>query len=332
MKKLNKAADYFRGLAGDWADVGRNAMAAVRSDPAGFIASSFDPRPAPGAGQAMVDFFKKPGLETFQNMVGGGAPLLGATVWHGTPHRFPATPKNPLGEFDMSKIGTGEGAQAYGHGLYLADSPEVATSYQHGLTNRDFIRKVRDIYDETVSPSEATESLLAHGGLSDSERALLHALQQDGWLGFDYPHQAVQAVLREGHNFDVSPATAGAVRDFGSLYKVALPDEYLPRLLDWDKPIQDQAVAGAVAPLMRRRMLELHPWNTGSDIYRELATEAKQRWTKPSANPTEAASDALRSAGIPGVRYLDGVSRGARQGTHNYVIWQPDILRIIGRE
>lgn len=43
------------------------------------------------------------------------------TVWHGSPHKF--------SKFDMSKIGTGEGAQAYGHGLYMAESPEVAKTY-----------------------------------------------------------------------------------------------------------------------------------------------------------------------------------------------------------
>ena len=32
-------------------------------------------------------------------------------VYHGTPHRLPPTANNPLGEFDASKIGTGEGAQ-----------------------------------------------------------------------------------------------------------------------------------------------------------------------------------------------------------------------------
>ena len=50
----------------------------------------------------------------------GFAPL-GITAWHGSPHKFD--------KFDMSKIGTGEGAQAYGHGLYFADSPDVARSY-----------------------------------------------------------------------------------------------------------------------------------------------------------------------------------------------------------
>ena len=42
----------------------------------------------------------------------------GAIVWHGSPHKFD--------KFDSSKIGTGEGAQAYGHGLYFAEAPDVA--------------------------------------------------------------------------------------------------------------------------------------------------------------------------------------------------------------
>ena len=36
----------------------------------------------------------------------------GFTAYHGSPHAFD--------QFDLSKIGTGEGAQAYGHGMYLA--------------------------------------------------------------------------------------------------------------------------------------------------------------------------------------------------------------------
>jgi hypothetical protein len=57
--------------------------------------------------------------------------ILPMDTWHGSPHRFPPTAKNPLGEFDPMKIGTGEGAQAYGHGLYLAEkgsaSPGIST-------------------------------------------------------------------------------------------------------------------------------------------------------------------------------------------------------------
>ena len=38
----------------------------------------------------------------------------GIRAYHGSPYDFPA--------FDISKIGTGEGAQAYGHGLYFRGS------------------------------------------------------------------------------------------------------------------------------------------------------------------------------------------------------------------
>ncbi|MEB3269991.1 MAG: hypothetical protein VKJ09_15730, partial [Leptolyngbya sp.] len=47
-------------------------------------------------------------------------------LFHGSPHDFD--------RFDMSKIGTGEGAQAYGHGLYFAESPDVARAYRDTIT------------------------------------------------------------------------------------------------------------------------------------------------------------------------------------------------------
>jgi hypothetical protein len=77
---------------------------------------------------------------------GDEAARQGIRAYHGSPHDFPpvrelempdgavvyqsmddAVPEgarvikeHPLGRFDMSKLGTGEGAQAYGHGLYFA--------------------------------------------------------------------------------------------------------------------------------------------------------------------------------------------------------------------
>ena len=46
----------------------------------------------------------------------------GITAYHGTPHDFD--------KFSMDSIGTGEGAQAYGHGLYFAESEDVALGYR----------------------------------------------------------------------------------------------------------------------------------------------------------------------------------------------------------
>lgn len=70
---------------------------------------------------------------------------LGGAIkaYHGTPHLFD--------RFDMSKLGTGEGAQAYGHGLYFAQDPSIAESYRKNLTANSATlndKKFDDIVDE----------------------------------------------------------------------------------------------------------------------------------------------------------------------------------------
>ena len=55
----------------------------------------------------------------------GDVPPPGIVAYHGSPHSFD--------QFDTSKIGTGEGAQAYGHGLYFAGNEGVAQQYKEAL-------------------------------------------------------------------------------------------------------------------------------------------------------------------------------------------------------
>ncbi len=47
-----------------------------------------------------------------------GPTLFSITAYHGTPHK--------VDKLRMSKIGTGEGAQAYGYGLYVAEEKQGA--------------------------------------------------------------------------------------------------------------------------------------------------------------------------------------------------------------
>lgn len=49
------------------------------------------------------------------------------TAWHGSPHDFD--------EFDLGAIGSGEGAQFYGWGLYFAKNKEMAKNYKEVLSN-----------------------------------------------------------------------------------------------------------------------------------------------------------------------------------------------------
>jgi hypothetical protein len=58
------------------------------------------------------------------------APGKEITTYHGTPHTFAPTQSSPLGEFDLGKMGTGEGAQTYGRGMYLTEDPEIGDWYR----------------------------------------------------------------------------------------------------------------------------------------------------------------------------------------------------------
>ena len=62
----------------------------------------------------------------------------GITAYHGSPHDFD--------KFSLDAIGTGEGAQAYGHGLYFADSEGVARSYRDALKKDSKLNSATDRY------------------------------------------------------------------------------------------------------------------------------------------------------------------------------------------
>lgn len=64
------------------------------------------------------------------------------SAYHGTPHRFE--------EFSLDKIGTGEGAQAHGWGLYFAENKDVSEGYRRRLTD-----KKEWFYDGKLIPKES---------------------------------------------------------------------------------------------------------------------------------------------------------------------------------
>lgn len=79
------------------------------------------PRAAVGAkAAAMADNAKSSTPGTVVNSMGEQPQTIRA--YHGSPHDFD--------KFDMGKIGTGEGSQAFGHGLYFAENPKTADAYR----------------------------------------------------------------------------------------------------------------------------------------------------------------------------------------------------------
>lgn len=255
-------------------------------------------------------------------------PMSELDVYHGTPHRFPGTEANPLGEFDASKIGTGEGAQAYGHGVYLAENPGVADMYRKTLTQTD------DFVDGELLDSSIPKHFLARV-LSDESGNVLAA------------KESLQILARPGASKSVANSAKQAlqllesgqrpvlqsVKPDGSLYKADLPDQMIDRMLDYDKPLTQQPknVQAALTRLgdpqekldayddaLLKALFEdaANPGSvprnpSGADILKKLENQYGR----------QGASDYLRALGIPGIRYLDAGSRDGGSGTRNFVVF-----------
>jgi len=200
----------------------------------------------------------------------GGRELLEA--WHGSPHEFD--------RFSMDAIGTGEGAQAYGHGLYFADSKDVATGYRDNLKDWDSVFEMNNRLDELQSEIDSASG--------EKLKKLVSEYEQ------------------------VAEAREIAISDPGALYRTEI-DVTPDQLLDWDKPMSEQSEA--VRELAKYHNLEKSQSglkeNTGAGLYQALGQRnagadfdnSSIRGADRYANPV------LEEAGIKGIKYLDGNSR-----------------------
>lgn len=269
----------------------------------------------------------------------GGGPSGAKMVFHGTPHEFAPVPGNPLGKFDLAKIGTGEGAQAYGHGIYLAENPGVASSYKtvgiptftHTASGKPISSGLstklqsawRDLHGSTHGPGPAGVHSAVLDNLNRVRQSALKAQDFDLYSWASDMQSELDHVMRD------YPKVGGRV------LTVHLPDEHIARMLDWDALVQNQPHIMEAANKIAQRpgihpeeYLTQRPHFTGEDFYAGLAEHL--------GGPGEGgprASQRLRALyGTPGIKYFDQGSRAAGQGTRNYVIFNPDILRIIGAE
>ena len=246
-------------------------------------------------------------------------------VYHGSPHRFE--------EFDASKIGTGEGAQAYGHGIYLAESPKVAEGYKKTVTQsmttgaqRRFQAAGGDI-DKAIAETEAKLAKYRQGGA----KSYADVAEED---------------LRGLNQYKQSGDWAS-----GNLYTADLPDEMVDRMLDWDKRISDQpefvqkAWADWRATPQAQKLVKqmIARGSSAQDIEKMFANptgEAMHKWiyegygsAKGGERPKVASF--LKDKGLLGVKYQDAGSRGqGGTGTRNFVVFpgEEKKVKILKRE
>jgi len=223
----------------------------------------------------------------------------GLRLYHGSPHDFD--------KFSMDKIGTGEGAQAYGHGLYFAEAEDTAKAY------RDQLQFPR--IDGASTPVEkVADDLNYHRGNVEGVKKIYEGMLANGDEAAKKMAQEKLAALPE------------AVDRFkGRMYEVdvnANPDDFL----DWDAPLSAQ-------PQKVRDWFDsrgITPGFAGNQSGAELLQ------AENGVLGAEGTTSAMREVGVPGIKYLDHGSRfnavdgtGPATNTRNYVVFDENLINIV---
>jgi hypothetical protein len=274
-------------------------------------------------------------------------------VYHGSPHVFD--------EFDASKIGTGEGAQAYGHGIYLAESPKVAAGYRSQLAPGTIRTIDGGDYDPANPEHIAAGYLHTFRHKNYPPKKIADILEEDASLLQQESHKKAAEIVRSGK---IEALGKVGHRPSGALYTADLPDEMVDRMLDWDKPLgqQPSAVRETVMRYMnvgekqlpadmrvgqigdKYVVLQDKPplpgstFGVGRSVVKGPKAASEQEavdayWNSLTGKDfydtigkdlgkNADASDYMRQLGIPGIKYLDAGSRGqGGTGTRNFVVF-----------
>ena len=242
------------------------------------------------------------------------------TAWHGSPFRFD--------RFSTENIGTGEGAQAFGWGLYFAGNSEVARYYRDRLTRArgEDVSDVKYKGRTAMGWYEYWERKADMGGKDSQKYYDYMSMLEDYDIGKD-PAE----ILADAKDMELSPeAVAWFDKTIvqskarpGALYEVDIPDE--GSYLLWDEPVPESQARAAADVLVSRGIdadaeTLIGEENTGSAFYEKL---------KELLGSDREASLLLKETGVPGIKYLDGNSRSAGEGSYNYVVFDDADVNIV---
>lgn len=266
-------------------------------------------------------------IKPFSNALVSSAGLINfLPAFHGTPF--------DVDKFKLEKIGTGEGAQAYGWGLYFAQARKVAQDYKDKLTDWNspgtYEWKGMSLRsDDYKNPIRHAISLVYHQGINQAKQ-IGKTLQKDSEKG--EPYTVEQGGLEYAKKFNDALSQVKSKKEIkfeqGNLYKVDL-DVKDEDLLDWDKPLSEQSekIRNIIKQYHGVKDLGALENRSGSAIYIDFGLPSKGN----AESIQKQASSKLLELGIPGIRYLDGTSRNKGDGTYNYVIFDENLITILDK-
>jgi hypothetical protein len=256
----------------------------------------------------------------------GGSGELFQSVYHGSPHIFDA--------FSTAAIGSGEGAQVYGFGLYFAGKKEIAQYYRSVLAKP--ARYLVDGVDaEALGPGAAAlAKRIAEGRLTLNDHLSTVEKESQAWV------DAADSDAERARRQRLSDERIAAARSLvgktitkeggGRLYTVEIPDD--GEYLLYDKPLSEQpeAVRKALGDLLQRlkksgglQAKKIPDDPTGAELYKAMQSPfaAKAFGYTDWGGSGRGVSEYLLSLGVRGIKYLDASARDSSGDSFNYVVF-----------
>lgn len=279
-------------------------------------------------------------------------------AWHGSPHKFD--------KMSTEKIGTGEGAQAFGWGIYLSDAQGVGKSYKPGIGKHEDRLRIkfkglteeenaaipeqsrRNLYktyfeepeflktdiDAEISFLKSSSNKLFSGGKKEDAIAALERLKKTDSIEFDDQSSFYNAQIFPGKD----------------------PSQY--RLIDWYEKIDaktakevmsvalqsSEGVDGEAAKYFQRvaKTNIDEPFITTGNLYTILSKffieqlpEREQLTRAAITESQKKASLLLKSIGVDGIRYpADSIANATKvkSGGFNYVVFDDKDIKLVSRE
>jgi hypothetical protein len=145
-------------------------------------------------------------------------------------------------EFKLSKIGTGEGHQAFGYGLYFTDSKDIAKFYKDALSKevnvngKPFIRGSKH-YPEILKNEPLSTNLSATNG--DLEKAIKNIEDTLNEMKELKNVDAIKSYTQELKDLKELRGKVEVRQNTGKTYEVNIKT-VTDDLLDYDKPLSEQ--------------------------------------------------------------------------------------------
>jgi hypothetical protein len=237
-------------------------------------------------------------------------------AYHGSPYNF--------NKFKTKKIGKGEGAQAFGWGLYFTDIEDIAKWYAETIS----------LNENTIINRLADEYLKEANGDKNKAIEIVNELLKESWSD----KKRLKKVL-------IILETGKKLKSNGKyIYKVSLhngktPDQYT--WLEWDKPVNNEKII-----LINKKLEELGIPKTPKKYFdvgfdgrviagmngKELYWELTKIFENNNKGYQKEVSLFLLKNGIDGIKYpAESISKGTTSDTakgFNYVVFDPNSIKI----